>query len=144
MKLEDQVAPLELARKMKALGFPQKTEFVWHEIGPGQVVGPAEDGTGARYKAMTDVLVRGADRTHLVIPICAAPTVAEMGEWLPNFSNSFRDSQFIGAWTAGSRGVDGPSPLCEGKTEAEARARLLIALAQAGAIRPQEIAGGLS
>lgn len=121
MKLEDQVAPLELARELKALGLPQRTLHYWTKEGSVQ--------TETEPWAGMDGTVHGeAD--------CAAPTVAEMGEWLPSYAFSF---QHEGRWRieaeayndAGLHGWDF-------KTEAEARARLVIALAKRGVVSPQE------
>jgi hypothetical protein len=111
MNLESQVAPLAEAMRMKALGFPQTSWLAW--VGAG-------DGTS--FLAQTGML----DSLH---PLCAAYSVAEMGEWMPKDGYSFwRDREKMTWFIA--RGWNSAS----GTTEAEARARLLIALAEAGAL----------
>lgn len=150
MKLEDQVAPLALARRMKELGFPQETFLGWD----------AYDGTPILVVRQSEAVL-GIDWVPAEIE-CAAPTVAEIGEALPpampmssdevdsdNHDHTLDNAPHDDArWCIHYR-FDGspmilhtPSKTREGfcgggfhgATEAEARACLWIALAEAGAI----------
>jgi hypothetical protein len=75
MKLEDQVAPLKQALRMKELGFPQETFAAWRSY-PGEA---------ARVMAHETIAAWAEERSDLPSSalLCAAPTVAEMGEWMP-------------------------------------------------------------
>lgn len=141
MKLEDQVAPLALAQRMKELGFAQDTLFVW--MGSRTVDSCAVVPNPALRNEWAWNAVHTADSTMARV---AAPTVAEIGEALPAKIQTW-DSMVM--WRKGGRhkieygdGVEtgvllNPNVLlmkADGATEAEARARLWIALAEAGAI----------
>jgi hypothetical protein len=128
VRLEDQVAPLALAQRMKELGFPQGLDdaavyFFW-----------VQD----RMSKWPEVVERGeAHSDRDLTPICAAPTVAEMGVWLPDTFASGKQlviEENDPLWHAypGLSYGEPMDPETEGHTEAEARARLLIALAEAG------------
>jgi len=145
MKLEDQVAPLDLARRLKALGFPQDTHFCWHEGSETDTSDPFVAETGDTFE-------------HRIL--CAAPAVAEMGEWLPGQldngrgailetqkRNEFFDDepiedervQFIAQYSGHGFAAGEVRLKGSGATEAEARARLLIALAESGALDPKTL-----
>ena len=104
MNLESQVAPLVLALRMKELGFPQDTGLEWYK----------DEGAVIHRR----VGIGGHATGGWSIRLCAAPTVAEMGEWFEPGSEPKR---------------------VRGQTEAESRARLLIALAEAGAIKTEAL-----
>ena len=129
MRLEEQVAPLALAQRMKDLGFPQNTYFAWFAM-----LEKSGERTG-RVSRRHGRNLRGND--------CAAPTVAGMGEWLPDMADSTHDERGhhgqveLRFWA--SLGVQNAQAYW-GATEAEARARLLIALAEAGALDPKGLA----
>jgi len=126
MNLESQVAPLAEALRMKELGFPQDTEFTWWRTlpdGKPQVEGP----------------VGGYYESHEFEALCAAPTVAEMGEWMPRSIGEY--GLEVTAWESGVWNLsyfDEKGNTLDhygtGSSEAEARARLLIALAESGAL----------
>lgn len=129
MKLEDQVAPLALARRMKELGFPQETFLGWD----------AYDGTPILVVRQSEAVL-GIDWVPAEIE-CAAPTVAEMGEALPEGFDSGKwgryragDDDLWGACARRKYGDQGDPSIWDAATEAEARARLWVALAEAGAI----------
>jgi hypothetical protein len=107
MNLEHQVASLAESLRMKELGFPQDTLFCWYG----------------------DALV--ARTSHADAERPAAPTVAEMGEWMPEGSLSQRAEPNV--WLAAKSSTAAMIDYA-GTTEAEARARLLIALAESGAL----------
>jgi hypothetical protein len=143
MKLEDQVAPLKLALKMKELGFPQETEFVWAGVGTtflnGVDVSTPEVVQRLTGQPIIVVPYVGYDGSHgltfrLPIPHCAAPTVAEMGEWLREGTWSVR--LLNGRWTSGrARKERGKRrPMMGSTTEAETRARMLLAAVALGQI----------
>lgn len=123
MKLEDQVAPFELAQRMKALGFPQATCFKWQAI---------------RHGSRSENWLDDSNSVHvweIESESCAAPTVAEMGEWLP---------ENLRIWHGKSIGDQRWIVYCEhgdilasyGATMAKAIAHFLIALAEAGTLDP--------
>lgn len=141
MKLEDGVAPLELAREMKTLGFPQETLFAWYAVAGG-IVAPRDRSLAREnwFSARPNTEVPSA-------AACAAPTVAEMGEWLPTEINGhyLEVAHALTGWSYyyandGGDGLRSVLPCTRSQsdamafTEAEARARLLIALAKDGAI----------
>jgi hypothetical protein len=124
MKLEDQFAPLELARRMKELGFPQDGGLAFwaskDEI-PSLIIHGDEEDTGYHPE------------------LCAAPTVAEIGEALGEFESGCEPTMEPNFWAAVSTIRPAASAVASGMedvtgaTEAEARARLWIALAEAKA-----------
>jgi hypothetical protein len=145
MKLEDQVAPLKLAVKMKELGFPQETCFVWAGVGTTFLNGVdvSEPEVVERRTGQPIVLVAYEDydgttglTTRLPIPHCAAPTVAEMGEWLREGTTTVR----VGArWTSWANRKKKGDKNPGSETEAASRARMLLAAAKHGHIVPAEL-----
>lgn len=119
---EDQVAPLELARRMKELGFPQDCLFAWFKSGSTWVC--------------ADVYNERIDGNPAYRIECAAPTVAEIGEALPDGAGSRAWSrQSIGqkVWGAAEYVGDEVDPgiqIEDCSTEVEARARLWIAMSE--------------
>jgi hypothetical protein len=112
MTLEDQVAPLALALRMKELGFPQETCFEWAD---GEVLILRHDESlGPEPPLPVWAMPK---------PLCAAPTVAEMGEWLLEFWYSRRG---VNGWECGRSMRGELVEMGEGRTEAEARAKTLI------------------
>ena len=98
-----------LQSKMKELGFPQETVFSWAKwVSKG----------GAEHLAIMETADEEWDF------ICAAPTVAEMGEWMPGYCSSMKT---VDGWEAEDDYLEAP---CDGKTEAECRAKLLVMLAE--------------
>lgn len=138
--LGHQVAPFDLAREMRELGFPQEECMCrWVNLGNGP-------------SAWTVAELRLRHNFDNVI--CAAPTVAEMGEWLPIGFDSGSDEvapemvdgmrKRAHKWHAYSErmhgDIDPRKPhVIDATTEAEARARLLIALAESGALDPKAL-----
>ena len=96
MKLRDQVASLELSRKLEKLGYPQEGLFWWADASD-----PLEVRNAIVYKEYIDF----KDKYQLEHIMCVAPTVTEMGEWLPNDSREFEvdlyksdDAYWADAW----------------------------------------------
>jgi hypothetical protein len=126
MKLEDQVAPLKLALRMKELGFPQETCFAWFLSPSGEVA--------SVFNAELDGYIRDYATCETDKRVCAAPTVAEMGEWLSEGSWSVRILN--GRWTSGRarKKLGERRPMMGSATEAGTRARMLIAAVALGQI----------
>lgn len=115
MKLEDQVVSLELAKRLKELGVKQESFFYWD----GQLLRPA---------------IYAGDGHNLGVPlsdkIFAAFTVAELGEILPD--HSYAQKRDDGYWECGYHLALGKIA----KTEADARAKMLIYLLEQGLVKP--------
>lgn len=132
MKLADQVCNLELAQKLKELRVSQESLFWWGvEAGLENTYHP---------RVCTD-LSRWDDEN--MIPVCAAFTVAELGEMMPENYYSFHWSHLatLGTrvWTVSVQEFDENDELkkkllpptiggCSASTEADARAKILIYL----------------
>jgi hypothetical protein len=156
MTLEDQVAPLALALRMKELGFPQETCFGWFiDVAQGVEV-PASVAVRMQEPKRTASVVQA---THYGGPpesfpppagfvsspawwpprlLCAAPTVAEMGEWLLEFWYSRRG---VNGWECGRSMRGELVEMGEGRTEAEARAKTLIVAVEERLLDLDDIGG---
>lgn len=116
MKLEDQVVSLELAKKLKELGVQQDSYFMYF---------PIYDHHSGTAEVIEWRLVCEKNEIH-GSEIISAFTVAELGEMLKDYDLEcvwFEGEQAYGAFQTNS-GVD----TCYGRTEAEARAKLLVYL----------------
>lgn len=105
MKLEDQVCPLELAKRLKELGVKQESAFYWCDNNYG--TWELEDSPLPAFES----------------DWCSAFTVAELGEMLPSGVTTER---ILGSmWLSKKKGdrFDATSV-----TEADARAKMLIHL----------------
>jgi hypothetical protein len=136
IKLEDQVCSLELAKKLKELGAKQKSLFWWGRPKDLNVY-------GLFYTPM--LFSFGEDHFD---ELYSAFTVAELGEILPiHFGYKWNNKMYptglmitklINDWLV-SYNVTGsyaPSELCIfDKTEADARAKMLIYLIENGLIK---------
>jgi len=108
MKLEDQVCNLELAKKLKKLGVKQDSLFYWGS------------NTGKNY--MIIALSDKPNYPNVFNHTHSAFTVAELGEILPSGYYSIREGRVWECWLrTGKQKV-------EAKTEADARAKLVIYL----------------
>jgi len=135
MELERQVVSLELAKRLKELGMKQKSLFQWiwgREDGDE----PDDDSSNKWVLDRHD----GAWGMFLCKATCSAFTVAELGEMLPNGMMDKRtygedwycyieNPNVVGQAILGS--------LC--KTEADARAQMLIYLLENNLIQRQGI-----
>ncbi len=96
MELKDQVVSLELSRELKKAGYPQKGYFWWEngyrKVYYGHVNHEKDDGSYWRiflHKPITSP------------EYCVTPTVAELGERLPDYFHSIRDKGcFPNKWIA--------------------------------------------
>jgi len=118
MKLEQQVVSLELAKELKELGYPQESLFYWYLTNPSST--------------KEWILTRG--RFPSSEYFCSAFIVSELGEMLPAHDGE--------AYYITQKGLFGNSWFCtrcrltdmkdlhqeEAKTEADARAKMLIYL----------------
>jgi hypothetical protein len=121
VKLEDQVCSLELAKRLKELGVKQfGTIFAWAPI--------SNRGTSDDWDWQDGVV---PNTFQADIEFVAAFTVAELGEMLPEMCHSGRDG--IG-WLCFQPG--NPEPYFNGKTEADARAKMLIHLIENKLVKP--------
>lgn len=142
MKLEDQVVSLELAKQMKDLGFKQESEWYWDysdiptESGDPWVL-MRDDQLGESHWELTD----GIDTFSTY-------TVAELKEMLPDLYNTCRvqcdyvgegSRYFKGKWLSYSTEMGQKVFLFKGKHEADARAKMLIYLAENNLINPKEL-----
>ena len=112
-KPEDFVPSVETCIKLKELGFPQERGgWWWLKIGERWCLCLDDD----RYSDVWDKAER----------VIKAPTVGELVLYLPeNFEESYHDGRFW-VWDDCGNGEH----LGAGKTEAEARADLLITMAE--------------
>lgn len=107
MKLEDQVVSLGLAKRLKELGVKQESYFHFS--------GCEEDG----------FMLTHLTPSVMKFSVCAAFTVAELGEMLPQMYQSWRGP--IG-WFCSNRNGEGIGPIVTGNIEADARAKCLVYL----------------
>ncbi len=123
MKLEDQVCSLDLAKKLKELGVKQESYFRWQ---------PAVEINGIVDEWTLDV--------SRFEPYCAAFTVAELGEMLPN---GFSVKKMLGArfgdyYCYAKIGKSAPF-LESAHTEADARAKMFIYLIENQLLKVESI-----
>lgn len=123
MKLEDQVVSLELAKKLKELGVEQNGLFVWRGV-PGWPFGPVEYKIAYSPSIIDDTEFppHWKKLGNKVVDVCAAYTVAELGEMLPIASETSKRGTQWHCLThlCGNMGI--------AETEADARAKMLIYL----------------
>jgi len=122
MEIKNQVVSLELAKKMKELGFKQESLFWWNR----------QDMPGDDF-----VIQVGMHKIHESYgePLCSAYTVAELGEMLPDLlRDKFGENQLLTINKRSNKNwyVDYGGFLegiyFEADTEADARAKMLIYL----------------
>ena len=123
MKLENQICSLELARRLKMLGFEQESLFYWVMMYPGALVlsGPSWIIHTADEFENIKVL---PEEDWMAYP---AYTAAELGEMLPSHikQHSMFVDRFHDKWLIGYSYVyDDDKPFMN--TEADAKAELLI------------------
>ena len=111
MRLEDQVCNSGLARKLKELGVEQESFFVWYTNGDFAHLLDCRDG------------MRPMEEKSF-----SAFTVGELGEMLPFSYSSMKCGSLIKqeAWICGLTEKESPDQY--GRTEADARAKMLIYL----------------
>lgn len=126
MKLENQVCSLELAKRLKELGFKQESFFWWVHKWEGS----------SDKDAGEDIISIGYDEYN-TLPICRAFNVAELGEMLPKKCYSFKradNKYWCIIWHDSDEEKDIDMSYDENieetlsDTEADARAKFLIYL----------------
>jgi hypothetical protein len=122
MNLEQQVCSLYLAKRLKELGLKQESWFVW-----------------ASDVEVTDSFIVLERRRCWLPNECAAFTVAELGEMLPEFFKREpegyldlairKDRRLANAWwNVSYKNIDGHPVQYSDMSEANARAKMLIYL----------------
>lgn len=122
LTLEQQVCSLGSAKRLKELGFSQKSLWFWCR---GKFDGSQKESWELGfYDELHAPVIE-----NLITEYVSAYTVAELGELMPRWAATFKATYPEGIrWTA----EDGQSPEHKhnGNTEAEARAKMLIYLAE--------------
>lgn len=112
MKLEKQLVNLELSQKIKDLGVKQESLFYWIQDMGGEYF------LGTKKQMESHKVLRYVQKHY------SAFTVAELGEMLPEYIKTWkRMDKFII-----SRELERPPYITVEKTEADARAKMLIYL----------------
>ena len=116
MKIVDQVTSLELARKLEEAGYPQEGLWWWHQ-----------------YPDEKEFIYRGERYIDADLGDFVAPTVAELGEALPDSIYSCKeiDNTWFGFYDGGDDlfKLDEFVDFTKGsKTEADARALMWLKL----------------
>jgi len=120
MKLENQVVSLESAKKMKELGYKQEGLWWWlYGVQTPHII-------SNEFKEDAEYLRERDD-------ICVAPTVAELGEVLPDWYVSQRLASNNG-WVCYNVENKLTYPETLGETEAEARGEMCLYLLKEGVI----------
>ena len=140
MKLEQQVASLELSKRLKELGVRQESYFCWQPVGKVVEGGIIEDTGTCRIVRYADQ--RGAYAYSVTF---AAFTVAELGEMLPNpilgdygadfyspWSKKHPAGWSCAYWTVGPNHSATIHKQFVADTEANARAKMLVYLLEQG------------
>jgi len=126
MKLEDQVCNLELSKRLKELGVKQDGCFAFYKTKSGSIfLNSVSAQNSSDCRATYDDGM--ADCPNI---ICFSFSVAELSEMLPCGVNTRRDRDDIPRWTC-----EGEETFCA-KTEANAKAQLLIWLIEQGKVKP--------
>lgn len=138
---EKYCASLELAKRLRELGFPQNTDFYWAHV---KIVNSLEE-----YDGIFHGQIRPGEPMEF---LCSAPHVGELGEWLPTVFEYGLISKDIIYLEIGKkikddnwfvRYVDGQNKYVhcssEGDTEAEARAKMLIYLVENNLLDPKTL-----
>lgn len=135
MKIEEQVCSFELAKKLKELGIEQKSLWYWCPC-------PTSSNpkyyyiyinSGYQYENIKNDLKRHKEGHKS--QICSAFTVAELGEMLPDDIISRRYSKESPEISYIVRGKEEEGRLFEEKTEANARAKMVIFLIEKGYLK---------
>jgi hypothetical protein len=127
MKLEQQVASLDLAKRLKELGVKQESHFYWRKL--------TEDDGWEVW-----------DSTGLYGKTCSAFTVAELGEMLPKGYAVFSVNLDWPLYKPGMEWCCESGDLERNQfapTEADARAKMLIYLIENGLVKTDSITSSI-
>ena len=124
MKIEDQVASVGPSKKLRELGVKQDSIWYWNDY----ITSKPSLSEGKRFE---DKLA--TDGTYIQYSVSAF-TVAELGDMLPIWVTSERDNEG-GFFVRSEDAVHNTSE----KTEADARAKMLIYLIKEGSIKVEDI-----
>lgn len=127
MKLESQVCSLELARNLKELGVRQESLFAWYQKG-------SYFSGDKHYEAEAPYVDNnyGEPNDFPQKLLCAAFTVAELGEMLP-WEIGVHFDKWNDQWLYYYGDMD-DKPYSN--TEADARAKCLVYLIEQGIVKP--------
>ncbi len=134
MKIENQVCSLELASKLKELGIRQKSLWNWAHC---EVV--SEVGDSALETTLVITMHKGDQF------IASAFTVAELGEMLPSPAGNYLGRKRFkcgwdeNGWYIELIALNGGTNTFHGKSEADARASMLIYLIENKIIHAVEL-----
>lgn len=125
MKLENQVVSLELAKKLKELGFEQKSLFWWEDVWEEKIYKESVEPSIQFFKKKKPKDTVGTYSTggKWASSWYSAYTVAELGEMFPWYYSSEKHTN---DWRCGK--VKSDIPFTTEKTEADSRAKMLIYL----------------
>ena len=122
---EKYVVSLETAKRMKELGFPQETDFIWVDL--------QKDDHWYLLPNSEDVTLKAKEwKMNLV----AAPHVGELGDFIPKRFRLPVHNIIDGRWMIGESSEDLQINI---DTEADARAKMLIYLAENKLIDPKTL-----
>lgn len=122
---EKYVVSLETAKRMKELGFPQETDFIWVDL--------QKDDHWYLLPNSEDVTLKAKEwKMNLV----AAPHVGELGDFIPKRFRLPVHNTIDGRWMIGESSEDLQINI---DTEADARAKMLIYLAENKLIDPKTL-----
>ena len=136
MKLEDQVASLELCKRLKNWGVRQESAFYW-------CCADQKDNRWVLLGSGREYYEKGGSWSvddFFPESRCAAFNVAELGEMLSVGTLKIYSLKFdSGAgryWKAERNSITDGDKICIGNTEADARAKMLIYLIEQGIVKP--------
>lgn len=140
MKLEDQVVSLELAKRLKELGVKQDGNFFWAEFRNDSASLGDNMNIVHTQLLRIDQVAEYQDYDRIKdLDITVALTVAELGEMLPDgFRSGKCGNQFLCMVPNDNGTLESTVRLKEFdiKTEADARAKMLIHLIEKGIVKP--------
>lgn len=130
MKSEEQVTNLELSRKLKELGVKQESLWWWIKNETSK-----DNKFGLANRELKNERIRFYSNCSLKFEFFPAFTVAELGEMLPDeiYNGAILTWKFENEYFCSCK-ADETIPTFEDKTEANARAKMLIYLLKNGLI----------
>ena len=138
-----EVPSLELCERLKKLGFPQDGEgWCWRKEAGGNFLGVLIDKSDLGWTLLEYVDGFWVQSPYLcwkeLKKLIKAPTVRELGEWLPNEFCSGRIMDYLCENMELDPAVKDKYPIMHADTEANARAKMIIWLVENGYIKFKE------